>query len=124
MVLSTGVQDFLEHNSYLGKNYRGTKKVLGVIPNYMGFTQIKCADFVITNAMVRDSFKSNTREDRKNPDGTNRSLNKYDMRILLMKALSASFDNTFYGSFDTLTFGDNMSDFQTKIFREINGEYL
>ena len=56
-IFGNGIMDIIESWSYGDKDYStNSQKIIGIIPNYMGITQIKTAKYSINNERIRNSF--------------------------------------------------------------------
>lgn len=59
-VYSNGIHHYWENASFDQKNFKGTKKSIGFAIRPFGLTQMKCADFPITNELIRNSSLNST----------------------------------------------------------------
>lgn len=59
-IFSSRVLRRLEENSYNGHNVPSTNKIIMLHPTPFGFRQIKCADYTMTNAWIRNSIKASS----------------------------------------------------------------
>lgn len=53
---TNGIFAYWEEHSYRGHTYEGSKKTIGIIQTDYGITQVKHADYVMTNEWIRRSF--------------------------------------------------------------------
>lgn len=57
VIQTLGVATYWEKSSFPGRTFGDTKKTFCAAPSAFTITQIKCADFAITNSVIRNSFK-------------------------------------------------------------------
>lgn len=76
--LTNPIFNVLELHSYIGRDFHDTKKAIGLFNNSSSFTQIKYADFTLTNAMMRDSFKKPNYSDDFDAYKIMQKMNNYD----------------------------------------------
>lgn len=88
-IFSSYVLRILERNSSLSIDMSKTAKIIALNPDGYGMVQLKCADYSIDNAFIRDSIKKSQYTDQ-----------TMDGKIALKKMLSPSkLDSTFYDNF-------------------------
>lgn len=61
-MFSTALTRHWERNSAPGKHVAEVLKVIALCPTQTGFMQIKCADYTLTNAIIRNSLKTGTEQ--------------------------------------------------------------
>lgn len=90
-ILTLGIAANWEEKSYGAKHLEHTKKVIGFIPTKVGLIQIKCADYILDNMRIANSFRENIHE-------KNYTENAY-MRAKKMMQASGKFSKNFYNAY-------------------------
>ena len=105
--LTNPIFNVWELHSYLGRNFHDTKKAIGLFANAGSFTQVKYADFTMSNDVIRNSFVNQQFEDDKYDClELMRKMNNYSAEAIRAKYNSLSedqrvvFDTNLYVKFD------------------------
>ncbi len=102
VIQTLGVATYWEKSSFPGRTFGDTKKTFCAAPSAFTITQIKCADFAITNSVIRNSFKE---------EDNNKNILLQNQNIIrrIEKMMSAgTFSKEFYENYAGVNLADNL----------------